>query len=71
MSEANWKMPEWMEPYRESFYSTGGNTVEELMNAPDENPNLSKSNIVLFTLAMMAEGQVGLLMRLYDKGQLG
>lgn len=65
-----WKMPEWMEPYRDSFYSTGGNSIEDLMDAPNRNPNLSKTNIIMFTLAMMAEAQVAILTRLHKDGKL-
>lgn len=66
---AKWTMPEWMESYRDYFYSTGGNTVEELMNALSD-PRLSKTNAVLFTIAMMAEAQVALLTRLHSDGKL-
>ena len=64
-----WTMPEWMEPFRESFYSTGGNTVEELINALN-NQHLTKTNAVLFTLAIMAEAQVALLTRLHQEKKL-
>lgn len=62
-------MPEWMEPYRDSFTNTGGNTVEELM-ADLNNKNLMRTNIVLFTLASCVSSQVGMLERLHRDGAL-
>lgn len=60
-------MPEWMEPYRDFFTNTGGNSIEELMN---NNANF-QTNLPLTALSISCESQVGLLMRLYDKGRLG
>jgi hypothetical protein len=64
----NWTMPEWMEPYRNYFNNTGGNSVETLMRHLDT-PGLA-SNIVLFTLAATALSQVQLLTTLHDAGKL-
>lgn len=68
--DKSWTMPEWMEPYRDHFYSTGGNTVEYLMDAPNLDKNLSRTNMILFTLCMMAEAQVAILSRLHSDNLL-
>lgn len=65
----DWTMPAWMEPYRESFDNTGGNTVEGLINALSER-GLYRSNQVLWTLAITAESQVKLLYKLHADGKL-
>lgn len=66
MTQEKWTMPEWMEPYREHFTNTGGNTVEKLMNWNGR----SDVNLPMAFLQIAVIAQVGLLMRLYDKGQL-
>lgn len=62
-------MPDWMEPYREMFYSTGGNSVEYLIDALNIE-GLAFSNAMLFSLALMAEAQVALLTRLHKGNAL-
>jgi hypothetical protein len=52
-----WKMPAWMEPYRESIINTGGNAVEDMMNG-DADPRI---NLPLSTLQACVKSQVGLL----------
>lgn len=64
-----WIMPDWMERYRDCVYSTGGNSVEELIESLNDK-TLSQTNAVLFTLAMMAEAQVALLTKLHNAGVL-
>ena len=32
MKRKKWVMPKWMEPYREWFTNTGGNSIEDLMS---------------------------------------
>jgi hypothetical protein len=65
VAKRNWKMPEWMEPYRDLFENTGGNSVEELMDH-----EFTNANIVRGTLAVCVESQVILLRRLRAKGLL-
>lgn len=66
MANKEWKMPKWMEAYRDSFTNTGGNSVEELINWH----GTAQSNIVIAILSSCAVAQVGLLGRLYDAGKL-
>lgn len=61
-----WKMPEWMEPYRECFNNTGGNSIEELMNR-------CTNVFVNAPLALIELGvrcQVNLLTKLHNEGRL-
>jgi hypothetical protein len=60
-----WKMPEWMEPYRDLFENTGGNSVEELMDH-----EFTNANVVRGTLAVCVESQVTLLHRLRARKML-
>lgn len=62
-----WRMPEWMEPYRDLFRNTGGNSIERLMTLP---PGTGRSNVILAALGACAESQVGLLHALHHKGLL-
>ena len=57
---SDWKMPEWMEPYRDLFNNTGGNSVEELQN--------SKATIV--ENAPMAMIAAGMKMQVHNNGLL-
>jgi hypothetical protein len=59
-----WKMPAWMEPYRDSFCNTGGNSIEELMN--DRSTNIA-NNAVRVALITAVDAQVGLLCRLRER----
>jgi hypothetical protein len=67
MENNDWVMPQWMEPYRQHFHNTGGNTIEEVMNRKD---------ITVFNNAPMAlictavESQVALLHTLHKAGLL-
>lgn len=58
-----WKMPKWMEPYRELIGNTGGNTVEEMMN-DDSNAQI---NLPRAVLAVAVKSQVGLLCTLHAR----
>ena len=62
-----WVMPTWMEPYRELFGNTGGNTVEELIN---DRTTTARSNLIRAALIISAENQVALLHRLHKRGWL-
>ena len=55
-----WKMPKWMEPFREYIGNTGGNDVEDLVNA-QTNPEV---NLPLWTLQACVQSQCALLERL-------
>lgn len=67
MKKEVWKMPPWMEKYREFFGNTGGNTVEDLMNRDPREANIF-INAPVALICVAVENQVGILMRLYDKG---
>lgn len=69
MSERNWKMPAWMEPYRGLFNNTGGNTVENLMNRDPAEANVV-INAPVALLCTAVEAQVSLLVDLRRKGKL-
>jgi hypothetical protein len=58
-----WKMPKWMEMYREHFANTGGNSIEELMNG-DADPRV---NLPLSTIQFGVKSQVSMLTRLREK----
>lgn len=60
-----WKMPKWMERYRELIGNTGGNSVEELMN---NTTVTADTNLVLSVLCISVKSQVNLLERMYAKG---
>lgn len=59
----DWIMPEWMQPFREHFTNTGGNTVEELMSWK----GTMQTNMPMALLQCCMVAQVGLLMRLHDQ----
>jgi hypothetical protein len=61
-----WKMPEWMECFRDSFNNTGGNSVETLMNGH----TAMQINAPLAFLEMSCEAQVRLLCTLKQQGYL-
>ncbi len=64
---AKWTMPEWMEPYRDLFCNTGGNSVEELMS--DKSANVA-NNAVRAALIVAVRSQVGLLTGMHERGLL-
>jgi len=64
------RMPAWMEPYRDLINNTGGNPVEDLMNDLRNNRRLLHSNVVRWSLAMAVSGQVNLLYALHEGGHL-
>lgn len=61
-----WKMPKWMEPFRESICNTGGNSVEDMMNGCAD-PLI---NLPLSTLQACVKSQVALLYALHEKEAL-
>jgi hypothetical protein len=63
----DWKMPEWMEPYRDMFVNTGGNLTEELLN--DHHTSVF-DNSIRASLIIAVESQVALLEKLHEKGVL-
>lgn len=62
-----WVMPDWMEPYREHFQNTGGNSIEDLMNDTTTN---GVNNIVRAALIVAVEAQVHMLYGLKRDGLL-
>lgn len=62
-----WTMPEWMEPCRDMFRNTGGNSVESLLNDTETN---GFNNAVRSALIVSVESQVGLLYTLRKRGLL-
>ncbi len=62
-----WKMPKWMEPYRELIRNTGGLPVEELMNDHTTNAQV---NLYRATFCITVKDQVALLTMLHERGLL-
>jgi hypothetical protein len=62
-----WKMPAWMEPFRDEFANTGGNPIEELMNDKDTHYG---NNAVRAALIVAVDSQVHLLNSLHARGAL-
>lgn len=69
-TKTDWTMPSWMEPYREDFVNTGGNSIEELMDDLDRDKTMVQTNVVRFVLAVSVSSQVGMLTRLHEAGRL-
>lgn len=61
-----WKMPKWMEPYREQIVNTSGNTVEDMVNG-NASPII---NLPLSTLQACVKSQVLLLGNLHTNRML-
>ncbi len=68
-SDGAWVMPEWMKPYVEFICNTGGNSVEELMNADSKTANVVV-NAPLALICVAVKSQVWLLEELHKKGLL-
>jgi hypothetical protein len=67
MANSGWKMPEWMEPYREQIEAgLGGNSAEECMN----DDSTFDTNLLMSVFACQCSAKVGMLMSLYDGGRL-
>lgn len=64
-----WKMPDWMEPYRYFIVNTGGNDVEELMNDNGTNSNVF-NNAPRALICVAVKSQVALLVELHKEGKL-
>ena len=67
MKRKKWKMPAWMEPYRELVGNTGGNKIEELMNYTTSNMG---NNFIRTGLIIAVISQVELLERLHEQGKV-
>lgn len=68
ITKAEWKMPEWMEDFRDLIESgCGGNTAEELMNRYDVN---YFNNPLVCELVGMCRAKITLLTRLQTLGCL-
>ena len=66
-----WRMPDWMKPYRDHIKGDGGNEVEELVNDLRINgSSLAKTNIIVYVIASGVAAQVEILTRLHDAGLL-
>jgi hypothetical protein len=64
MNELNdWRMPEWMEPFRNLIHNTGGNTVEYMMNYKGD----LIINAPVTVLSACVKSQVGLLITLHEE----
>lgn len=61
-----WKMPEWMEPFRKFITNTGGNPVERMMNG-NADPQI---NLPLSTLQACVKSQVALMEGLHKVNML-
>ncbi len=60
--QPKWQMPAWMEPYRDRIKTTGGNSVEDLMNDRDSNMH---NNCVRAALCIAVKSQVAMLEHLH------
>lgn len=69
MAKRTWKMPKWMEPYRDLICNTGGNSIEELMNDDGTNSNVF-NNAPRALICVAVKSQVGLLQDLEAHGFL-
>ncbi len=65
-AKSKWSMPGWMEPYRDFFNNTGGNSIEDLANG-NSSPAI---NSILFTLETCVRSQIQLLCTLHKEGRL-
>ena len=66
MKKRKWKMPKWMEPFRDDICNTGGNTVEEMVNGNAD----PLTNLPLSTLQACVKSQICLLERMAHGGKL-
>lgn len=67
MRDPEWVMPEWMEPCRDLFQNTGGNSVEDLMR---DTTTTAFNNAIRSALIISVSAQVDLLHRLHARGML-
>ena len=67
MKTENWKMPVWMEKYRNFISNTGGNSIEELVNDDGINSNVL-NNAPRALICVAVKCQVGLLVELHRNG---
>jgi len=64
VKKEDWKMPEWMEIYRESINNTGGNTIERLYGMKGSDATIF-SNAPLALICVAVKCQVDLLYTLH------
>lgn len=67
MKKRKWKMPKWMEPFRDMIGDTGGNPIEDLVNDYHTNAN---NNVILAAMIVAVTDQVRLLYKLWRAGRL-
>lgn len=67
--KSTWKMPKWMEPYRDMIGNTGGNSIEDLMNDDGVNSTVF-NNAPRALICVAVKSQVGLLYRMRDSAML-
>ena len=71
MEKEEWKMPEWMEEYREMIdHYTGGNPIEELMNDDGTNSNVF-NNAPRALICVSVKSVVSFLTMLHERQMLG
>lgn len=68
--ESKGYIPERVKPYVDLFNNTGGNKPEDLLRRLETEKNLAFSNIIVFTMATMSQGQVHLIETLLEEGLL-
>ena len=64
MSDEDFSVPAWMERYREHFASTGGNSIEELVEdiyGPGRDPHMVTTNLPRYILAVAVTSQMAML----------
>lgn len=61
-----WKMPAWMEKYRDKINNTGGNEIEGLMNDDGTESNVF-INAPRALICVAVKSQVALLERLHKE----
>ena len=64
------ELPKEVQPYRDLISDHGGNEPEELLWRLEHEKNLTHTNIVVFSLAIMVQAQVSLIHRMVLKGIL-
>jgi hypothetical protein len=71
-----WKMPQWMEKYREYITNTGGNSIEEIMSdymSMDDKrgSNMLQTNLPKYLIILCVSSQVNLLEKLWKEDMIG
>jgi hypothetical protein len=69
--QQQWKMPKWMERYRELIRTRGNRTVEEVMSDTEGDMNSTHADLRERSLSNYAvAAQINLLNDLYQRGLL-